>query len=161
MNILAIGDSFTFGEELPDVPAPGVNGRTWNNRPPASAFSYATLLAKQLGATITNLGMPGGSNSRIFRVAMDQSSLEKYNIVICGWTEISRLDIQYGHKDFPAGMHGRGASLAKDKFPWVKDYYKLNYSDDHAYYTWLAQLIALQNHFKFINQRYLLSLIHI
>ena len=154
MKILAVGDSFTFGEELPDIPLPGTNNRTWANRPPASAFSYASLLGQRLNTDVTNLSMPGGSNSRIFRVTMDESSKQQYDIVICGWTEISRLDIRYNNKDFPATINGR---LATSKFPWVNDYYKLHYTDEHAYLTWLSQIIALQNHFKLNNQKYLFS----
>ena len=148
MKILAVGDSFTYGSELPDIPT---TGKVWVNRPPASLFAYPAVLATQLGAKVTNLSMPDGSNSRIFRAVLNESIKNTYDLIICGWTEISRLDLQLHGVDFPAN----NSPFTTNNIPWMKDYYKSHYNDDHAYATWLPQIIALQNHFKLHNQRYL------
>ena len=154
MKILALGDSFTYGSELPDCDefAPGFG---WNKLPPPSSLSYPALVADTLGATLTNLSMPGGSNSRIYRLAVDAVCKEKYDIVICGWTEIARMDLQFANKDTPASANTM--SYAHKKFPWLTSYYKLHYNDIQAYQTWLAQVIGLQSYFKSINQQYVFA----
>lgn len=151
MKILAIGDSFTYGDELPDVPEPNTEQRKWYRLPPSSQYSYPSLVAKQLNAQIDNLSIPGGSNSRIFRKCIDSILLQNYDLVICGWTEISRLDIQLDGIDFPAGP----TSIIAHKVPWLKEYYAIQYNDDHAWNTWLSQVVALQSFLQNRGQRYI------
>jgi hypothetical protein len=147
MKILAVGCSFTYGLELPDAPP-----STFYIGKPASDFAYPALVAQTLGAELTNLSLPGGSNSRIFRLALDNSVKEKYDLIICGWTGLGRLDICYEDKDFPVTSQSKW--LSKD-FPWINEYYKNHYNLAHDYQVWITQLIALQNHFKLLNQRYI------
>ena len=145
--ILALGDSFTYGLELPDCPL--FKGQITNPSP--SKFSYPAILAQILGKDLLNLSLPGGSNSRIFRLAIDATSKQKFDIVICGWTELSRIDVTLNGCDFPVSVN----SAWQESHPWIGSYYKNHYDEDHAMQTWLAQVIALQGYFKSINQRYL------
>jgi hypothetical protein len=149
MKILAIGCSFTYGMELPDCPP-----STFYVGKDASKLAYPALLANKLNAELTNLSLPGGSNSRTFRVAMDESTKKQYDLVICQWTDISRLDIRYNQNDFPVTANSRW--LDRD-FPWIKEYFKNHYDDSHSYQTWITQVIALQNYFKSTDQRYLFA----
>lgn len=149
MKILAIGCSFTYGMELPDCPP-----STFYVGKEASKLAYPALLANNLNAELTNLSLPGGSNSRIFRLAVDESIKEKYDLVICGWTDTSRIDIRHNDQDLPVTSQSRW--LDKD-FPWIKEYFKNHYDPTHSYQTWITQVIALQNHFKLLNQRYIFT----
>ena len=73
MKILVIGDSFSYGEELPGVdyynPSTGILNPSVN--------AWPSVLGKMIGATVTNLSIPAGSNDRIFRLAIDNSIKEK------------------------------------------------------------------------------------
>ena len=146
--ILALGDSFTFGLELPDCPA------VWNSYEfPPSKFAWPTLLATRLGQQVVNLSMPGGSNDRIFRLAMAESVAKKYDIIICAWTSLTRIDIKYNGKDFPVTLNS--GKWYSDKLPWINDFYKFSYDEHHFAESWLAKLVALQDYFKYNNQKYL------
>ena len=63
-NVLTVGCSFTYGDELP-------------NRL-ESAWPY--LLAKQNNWQINNLGKGGGSNDRSIRLIFD--NINKYDLII-------------------------------------------------------------------------------
>ena len=143
MKLLVIGDSFTHGLELPDCP---MHEGSVTSAP--SKFTWAT----QLGYEVTNLSIPGGSNSRIFRLAVDESIRVMYDLVICQWTEIARLDWQKNSRDFP--ITANSTWLHKQE-SCVGTYYKEYYNEAHSMQTWLSQVVTLQNHFKQIGQRYL------
>ena len=147
MKLLVIGDSFTHGLELPDCP---MHDGSVTSAP--SKFSWARLLANDLNADLVNLSIPGGSNTRIFRLAMDESIKNSYDLVICQWTEIARIDWQKNNKDYPVSANS--IWLHKQE-PTIKDYYKNFYNDNHSMQTWLTQVVALQNHFKQRKQPYL------
>jgi len=147
MKLLAIGDSFTHGLELPDCP---IHEGSATSAP--SQLSWASKLASDLGYELTNLSIPGGSNSRIFRLALDKSLKNSYDLIICQWTEISRIDWQLNQRDFPVTANSH---WLHKQVPAVDQYYKNHYNDDHAMQTWLAQVVTLQNHFKQQGQSYL------
>ena len=83
-NILAIGCSFTHGAELPD-----------ETEDHPSQFAWPQLVANRLDANITNLGLNGGSNSRIFRLAVEQaakkSQIGRAHVWNSSHTDISRM----------------------------------------------------------------------
>lgn len=141
MKILAAGCSFTSGCELPDCL--GIYG--------ISKYAYPSILGKIYNAEVNNISLIGGSNTRIFRLIIDELCKNSYELVICGWTSHDRLDLQYNNKDIPStvGCHDI------EHFSWLKHYY----ADHHSYYQvmqlWFAQVIALQNFLKSINQKYI------
>ena len=137
-SILAIGDSYTAGAEL--------------TAPDRSA--WPTILANKLNCAVTNLGLPGGSNDRIFRLAIEHSLTPKYDLIICAWTDVSRLDLVLNGNEFPI----TSASVwHHERFPWLKEYYANHHEDHHATKTWLAKVLALQGYFKNKNQRYIFA----
>jgi lysophospholipase L1-like esterase len=156
MTILAIGDSFTFGAELPDVPTTlGLSGRHfWNEQTLASIdvktsqFAWPELLAKKLNQKVNNLSAVGGSNDRIFRIAVNESSLSRYDLVICAWTSLGRLDLWF---------NGEECMISPNVpvWPWVKIYYSDHYNKLQEQQKWLSQLICLQSYFQQKNQKYI------
>jgi len=135
--ILTIGDSYTYGDELNDT----------NN-----AWPY--VLAKKLGTTVNNLGKSGSSNDRIFRLAITETLTTPYDIVICAWTELSRLDLVVNGAEFQVTS---ASHWHHSRYPWIKEYYANHYDEGHAAKTWLTKILALQGYFKFKNQRYLFT----
>tara|TARA_R110000772_G_C13251761_1_gene434608 strand:- start:358 stop:993 length:636 start_codon:yes stop_codon:yes gene_type:complete len=133
--ILTIGDSFTYGAEL-------------DNRE-QDAWPY--LLGRELDFGVYNLAVPGGSNDRMFRVTIDRVVQNNYELVICAWTEPSRLDLMFGGKELQitsASYHHH------TRFPWIKQYYAEHYDVAHATQTWLAKVLALQDLLKQRRQKY-------
>jgi hypothetical protein len=79
MNILACGDSFTFGLELEDL-----------------AQSWPHVLASKCPSTITNLAEPGASNDRIVRKTLDylvNTSNPRPDLVVVAWTLAGRMEM--------------------------------------------------------------------
>ena len=148
--ILAVGDSFTFGAELAGIPSDlGIFGNDYNNQQiDPSPLAWPQLLADQLQQSVTNLGLVGSSNSRIFRRTMRACSADTYDLVVCAWTGLERLDITYDSKECVA--------IAQNPtWPWVKAYYSNHYTVEHATETWLAQVLGLQSYFKQRQQQYI------
>lgn len=158
MTILAIGDSFTFGAELNDCPGPeelSINCRQyWNPErthmleAKPSQFAWPALLSQRLNTDLVNLGLIGGSNDRIFRLAVTESSKKHYDLVICAWTSVNRLDISYQGEECPVTAN-------VPVWPWVKSYYADHYDQNRVTEKWLSQLLTLQSYFKIHNQKYI------
>jgi len=153
MSILVIGDSFSFGSELPDVPEHlGIygNNNTDGGIVNPSQYAWPSLLANHLNTSVTNLSIAGGSNDRIFRLAITESVSKKYDLVICAWSSIDRFDFSYHGKDLPLTA-GVDVSLY---FPWFKQYLADHYDSFKSQQRWLAQLLSLQAFFKNQQQPY-------
>ena len=156
MTILALGDSFTFGAELPDLPAPvaGFFGNDYfdqtTNQPTVMApskLSWASLLAQRLGEDLDNHSVIGGSNSRIFRRAVVDTATKPYSLVICAWTQFGRIDISYQNRECPAAANNI-------KWPWMKNYFADHYDLIQDQQRFLAEILSLQSYFKLRNQPY-------
>jgi hypothetical protein len=153
-SILALGDSFTYGDELPDAGYtrdPAIMETYIYDKP--STLAWPSILANLLNADVNNMAMSAGSNGRIFRLATDLSLKKPVDLVVCGWTDISRPDFIYKHVDMPVTFN---STWFEKPFPWIKDnWFKYHYHDDYGMQQWLTQVITLQNHFKQKKQKYI------
>lgn len=145
-RILTVGCSYTYGTELPDIPDHGDLTDLANQ----SRLSWPWQLAQRHAAQVTNLAISGGSNGRIFRVAMTESARTQYDLVVCQWTFIDRPDWQYNKLDMPTNCSAYNCKL----YPGLEYYYKQHSNEDHSFQTWLSYVVALQNHFKSVDQSY-------
>lgn len=127
--ILTIGDSFTFGTEL--------------KHRVKDAWPYL------LGQPVLNLGMGGSSNDRIFRLAIEETIKQKYDIVIIGWAFPNRLEVFDNGRPKCVNIHN------SRNLSWVNDYFKYSFNEDFRFRQWFSQVIALQEYFKSIDQRYI------
>lgn len=143
MKILAVGDSFTAGAELPDI-----YGKHFSA---TSGLCYPQLLGKMYNAQVVNLSMGGGSNGRIFRKVIEELSARSYDLLICGWTSIERLDLSYQGIEIPSTLN----EYTMEKIPWIKDYYAWNHDYLILTQTYLSQIIAIQSYLKYNNQKYI------
>ena len=141
-KLLAIGCSFTYGEELPD---------------PATQ-AWPALLAQDIDYELTNLGVCGGSNDYIFRTAIEATALADYDLVVIQWTERSRAEVwnEWDHAPVNISANPSGGVVIDHLLPWVKAYYKYSYNDLFAYRNWTVKMLALQQYFKSRNQPYIM-----
>lgn len=143
MKILAVGCSFTAGAELPDI-----RGQHFSA---ISKLAYPKLLGNLYNAEVTNLSLGGGSNGRTFRKVMFELCEQTYDLVICGWTSIERLDLSYQDQEIPGTLN----DFTVEKVPWIKNYYAYNHDLNLMVQTYFAQIISLQTYFKYSRQKYL------
>jgi hypothetical protein len=159
MTILVLGDSTAFGAELSDLPDTrngfgyygndyaDLNGNHQTTKPSQSA--WPALLGQQLNVDVDNLSIIGGSNERMYRLAVEQTSKKSYGLVICAWTGMGRLDLQYNGIDIAV------ASNSYFEFDWIKTYTALHFDLLADTKKWLIHLITSQSYFKQRKQPYL------
>ena len=79
---LILGCSHAFGSEMFPWPTE------------TRYHSYPAVIAQELGYTVNNLSIPGGSNDAMFRLYEEQqSTLDCSDIVIACWTGCNRTEI--------------------------------------------------------------------
>lgn len=135
-SILSVGDSFTFGEEL----------ESRDN-------AYPCLVARKIGATVTNMAKPGSGNKRMVRYIIDQVSAgEIPDLIIIGWSSPGRIEFadESGFFDLWPGYGGR-AFMAEQ--PWrseLLDYINRYHSAFYLYKQHILDVILIQS---FLNQK--------
>lgn len=132
MKILAVGDSFTYGDEL-------------SNRD----FAWPSVLGAALNATVINKGQSGGSNDCIVRTCVDYISSNDVDLVIIGWTSPGRSEFAdvHGYYDVWPGYAGK-VVVTSDRL-WRNDLVKYitKYHRSDAYFEkFLVQVLLLQGY---------------
>jgi hypothetical protein len=139
-KILCIGDSFTYGDELPD---------------PASQ-SWPSLLAKDNGWDVNNLGKSGCSLERCIRVLFEEID-KGYDLVILGCPPWVRQEIYFKPKKtfITSSAHKKIATI-----PWENGFYEYSYDDLIYYKKWLTSIIQIQSFLKQTKQPYILYAVY-
>lgn len=142
MKILALGDSFTYGEELSD-----------------RHLSWPVLLASRLNATAENLGAPAASNDKIVRSLVEYTLDNTPDLVVIGWSSPGRMEFadSYGHYDVWPGYSGN--LFIKDGMHWRKElveYISRYHSDEFFHRRFLGQVLLVQSHLKSLGIDYLM-----
>ena len=154
--IYAIGDSFTFGDELPDVIV------TPENLKP-SDIAWPALLSKKWNKPVTNLGRQASGNTRIIKRSMDCVFKGDAELIIVAWTNPSRIEWcdEQGPHDIWPGRDVRW--MPASRVPMVEKLSREHNDEvDHwCYRTWLRDIILLQTFFKLHNQRYVMVQSHL
>ena len=139
-HILAIGDSFTHGEELEDLT------KAWPN-----------LLATKFDCDISNLGVPGSSNCKIIKNLVKQD-ISKFDLVVIGWTFFDRIEVadEIGVYDtWPGGQRKKYRTEA----PWraqIIDYITMHHDDNYLYRQYLTYIILAQSFLEKNKIRYVM-----
>jgi hypothetical protein len=142
-NILAVGDSFTYGEELSDI---------------YNAYPY--LLSRRLGAKVDNLAKPGSGNRRMVRNVMEKiASKVPIDLVLIGWSSPGRMEFAdaAGPYDIWPGYSGNmfkagGQIWRMDLLEYINEHH----NTDWIYQQHLLDIILLQNFLKSCNIKYLM-----
>lgn len=145
-RLLAVGDSFTYGDELDNV---------------YDAWPYK--LAKLIDYDAVNLGQSGCSNTSILRrtiVEIAGAANDKYDLVAIGWTSAGRVewkdDIGTEYDLWP-GYSGRGKFF--HDHPWRNDwldYINKYHNSEYLYQQYLVNVISLQSYLKANNIPYVM-----
>lgn len=140
-QMLAVGDSFTYGDELIDK---------------YQAWPYK--LAAALKYEVHNMGQSGCSNASILRRTLEELATSHYDLVVIGWTSPGRIewkdDIGIAYDIWP------GRSLDSQFFidhPWrveLLNYVSQHHNSAYLYQQYLIQVLALQSYCKVNNIDY-------
>jgi len=140
-QLLAVGDSFTYGDELTDR---------------YQAWPYK--LADRLEYEVHNMGQSGCSNFSILRRTLQELATTNYDLIVIGWTSPGRIewkdDIGIAYDVWP----GRALNTTfVEEHPWRADY--VNFINQHhnsayLYEQYLIHVISLQSYCKTNNIDY-------
>jgi lysophospholipase L1-like esterase len=128
--ICAIGDSFTYGDELPSC-----------------QYAWPALLSKKLNTEVVNQGRSATGNHRIVKRAID-AVINHATIVIIGWSDCNRLEFadDIGIYDIWAGRNFRAFQLEDPTHRINLIKYLTAYDTPEYYYAnWLRQIILVQS----------------
>jgi len=128
--IHTIGDSFTYGDELP-----------------SRDLAWPILLAKKINKQVINLGKSASGNHRMVKRAID-AAIDSSEIIIIGWSDCNRQEFadDIGIYDLWAGRNFRAVQLNDPTHRINIIKYMTAYDTPEYYYTnWLRQIILVQN----------------
>ena len=133
--IYAIGDSFTFGDELRD------KNHAWPN-----------VLSKMLNIPIVNKGRPATGNLRMVKRAMD-AVFNNAELIIIGWSDVNRIEFadDDGIYDLWAARNYRSFMDNFDHRSGIIKYMTAYDVPEYHYARWLRYVILIQNFCKFNN----------
>lgn len=106
--------------------------------------SWANVLSEKLGYVPDNQAIPGNSNQAIFHTAIEK--LEKYDLLIVGWTSLARESWRYGNKNY--FFNPRWACCVEDIS--MKDVYVKELSDTTIVSDQEAMLEILLDQHRFL-----------
>jgi hypothetical protein len=140
-QLLAVGDSFTYGDELQD---------------PYQAWPYQ--LADLLDYDAHNLGLSGASNTSILRRTLEALAVDNYDLVVIGWTSPGRIewkdDIGIPYNLWPGYADTAGFFT---HLPWRVDllnYISRHHNPAYLYRLYLTYVISVQSYCKANNIEY-------
>jgi hypothetical protein len=137
MKLLAVGDSFTYGEELND-----------------KSLAWPYLLGNLINYEVTNLGLPGGGNTQIVRKVIEH--YQQYDLIVVAWSHFARMEFadEYGIYDTWPGHQGKLFSNELEHRQTLIKYFRKYYNDQYLYSQYLINIILLQSLLK--NKRYVM-----
>ena len=134
-QLLTVGGSFTYGDELTDV---------------YQAWPYR--LADKLDYEVYNMGQSGCSNASILRRTLDELAVNHYDLLIIGWTSPGRIewkdDTGVAYDIWPG--HPADTKFFKE-YPWrtnLLNYISQHHNSEYLYQQYLIQVISLQSYCK-------------
>lgn len=144
MNTLyAIGDSFTYGEELID-----------------KSHAWPQVLGSRLGYQVINAGEPASSNDKIVRKTLEYlTEKPKVDLVVIGWSLAGRSEYadETGYYDIWPGS--RGNLFKHSNSMWrheLINHVTLHHNMEAMYKKFLQQVILMQRYLESLNIKYIM-----
>jgi hypothetical protein len=139
MKLLAVGDSFTYGDELSNL---------------TNAWPY--LLGGIIDYEVTNLGIPSGGNTQMIRKVIE--NYNDYDLIVVAWTHFARTEFSdsNGTYDIWPGCYNK---LFVNNLEYRKkliEYLTRYHNDQYLYKQYLLNIILLQHFLKQNNKRYIM-----
>lgn len=128
--IYAIGDSFTYGDELT-----------------SQDFAWPSVLGSKLNKPVLNKGKPASGNTRIVKRIID-AVIDDAEMIIIGWSDSNRVEFadEMGIYDIWAGRDCRVFQYNEASFRNTLVKHLTAYDMPQYYYAnWLRQIILIQN----------------
>jgi len=125
--IYAIGDSYTYGEELTDLD-----------------LAWPAVLGRMLNRPVTNLGRPGSGNHRIVKRTLDTVLNGQAELIVIAWSDPARQEFsdEYGTYDIWPGCKWTAGDLSHRNA--LSKYITAYDSEEYYYVNWLRQVILVQ-----------------
>jgi hypothetical protein len=140
MNLLTVGDSFTYGEELADL---------------KSAWPF--LLGNKLNYSVSNMAKPATGNTYMVRTVVE--NFINYDLIIIAWSHFARVEFadSFGIFDtWPGHRNGIFTNNHQDHRNQLSGYLTRYHNDEYLYFQYLINIILLQNFLKQKNKKYLM-----
>jgi hypothetical protein len=144
-NILTVGDSFTYGEELEDI---------------LDAYPYQLSRLMGNNTKVNNLSKPGSGNRRMVRTIIEFISHKNpVDLVIVGWSSPGRLEFADASGPFDIWPGYMGNMFHASGQLWRLDL--LEYINEHHNTSWIYQqhlldTIMLQEFLKRTGIKYIM-----
>lgn len=143
-TLYTVGDSFTYGQELPDP----------------QQQAWPKLVADRLGYRLINEGTPGVGNEFLVKKTMLAIEKHKPDLVVVAWTSCGRQE----HAD-EWGVYDIWPGCSIDQFDQdhvlkyrteLVKYITVNNNEQHEYRRWLRQVVLMQNFLQNYNIEYIM-----
>lgn len=146
-NILAVGDSFTYGEELDD-----------------RFLAYPYIVGNKTGASVVNLAQPGSGNRRMVRLIIDSLADPEndFDCVLIGWSSPGRMEFADADGVFDIWPGYRGSMFTRDQQLWrldLLDYINQYHDPEYLYKQYLMDVILVQEFLKSRDIKYIMTTI--
>lgn len=144
MNILGVGDSFMYGDELAD-----------------REQCFGALVAKELGYGFINKGVRASGNIKMIRQLVEEP-LDNYSMVLIGWSGFDRIEMcdEMGLWETWPGAHANDIRVPSKQHLFratAVDYYNRYHVDDYLYrQQYLTQVVLAQSYLKLHNKSYVM-----
>ena len=129
MNILALGDSFTYGDELTD-----------------RSSAWPAVLGRRLRATVDNQGICGGGSRQIVAKAITGILTTSLDLLVIGWPVPGRTEFADEDGVFDLKL-GDTYDIMPEQ-PWRQTlirYYNDHHNDDYMYQQYLLDILHVQS----------------
>jgi hypothetical protein len=141
-NILTLGDSFTYGDELED-----------------RLDGFPHLIANSLNTNVVNLGECGSGNYKMIRKLLEQD-INEYSLVIVAWSGFDRIEItdEFGSWEWWPGCHSNSYRIKNKEVKFRKtviDYFNRHHDSTYYYRQYLNYVILAQSYLKLNNIPYI------
>jgi hypothetical protein len=139
-NILTVGDSFTYGDELANQ---------------YDAWPY--LLGALANADVVNLGTPAASNDKIVRTVIESTFTESADLIVIAWTSPGRTEYadENGYYDIWPGYSGNLFGTNTWRHDLVR-YVTEHHNDSALHKKFIQQVLLVQSWLTSQNKRYLM-----